>query len=373
MSDSQTETLADTENVDSQSARPEILIVDDSRVIRRAAVKMLGKDYTVHEATDGEEGWAEIQRNTALSVVFTDMQMPNMNGLELLDRIRQCEDERIRNLAVIILTGQEDTEEARQEVFDHGATDFISKPFDSLNLISRARSYARLVNQVAELEKQSGLDRLTGLLDTEAYTVQGEKALSFARRHQLAVTTVHFEIDAFRDLYLKHGKRVVQQIVFAIGKKLQQNLREEDVAARIGVAKYAMLLPATGLDTASAAAERILRMTEKLVFDTGSEKIRVALAAGISSPDVGSQIRFEEVIEQADAALEQAGKTDSRIASFQTPASAVATDISEQAMREALNHILLGEYQRIPDEHLPHVMRRLQPFLDFAGTHLKAD
>nr|MDA3869083.1 response regulator [Gammaproteobacteria bacterium] len=66
------------------SQKPEILIVDDSKVIRAAATKMLGEGYVIHEAVDGNDGWQQIQQNSAISVVFTDIQMPAMNGMELL-------------------------------------------------------------------------------------------------------------------------------------------------------------------------------------------------------------------------------------------------------------------------------------------------
>ncbi len=356
------------------AARPEILIVDDSRVIRRAAVKMLGDEYIVHEAVDGVDGWSQIQQNPALSVVFTDMQMPNMNGLELLDTIRESEDERIRNLAVIILTGHDDTEEAKQEVYDHGATDFISKPFDSLDLISRAKSYAHLVSQVASLEKQSGLDKLTGLLNAEAYIEQGAKALSFSQRHKLPLSIAHIEIDGFQNLYLNFGKAVAQQIIMAIGKKLNSSLRAEDIAARTGVAKYALILPATNQSTAAKVIERVRQLINKLVFDTGSDRIRVSLVIGVSSPDTSSEIRFEEIVEQADAALEQAAAMpDNRLACFKPPASETAEAFSEQDMHQAMNNILLGDFDQIPAQHLHHVMRRLQPFLDYVENQQKTD
>lgn len=117
--------------------KPEILVVDDSKVIRLAAKKMLGSEYIVHLAEDGLVGWEMLQNNSAISVVFTDLSMPNLNGMELLDNIRSSTSDHIANLPVIILTGCDDTESAKQTVFDAGATDFIGKPFESIDLMSR--------------------------------------------------------------------------------------------------------------------------------------------------------------------------------------------------------------------------------------------
>ena len=67
--------------------------------------------------------------------------MPMMNGLELLLKIRKSNDIRLAKLPVVMITGKSDTDAGKQAVFDIGATDFIGKPFDTLDLISRARSH----------------------------------------------------------------------------------------------------------------------------------------------------------------------------------------------------------------------------------------
>ncbi len=143
--------------------KPEILVVDDSKVIRIAAKKMLGSDYEIHLAEDGLIGWEMLQQNSNISVVFSDLIMPNLDGMELLENIRNSGDDHIANLPVIIMTGHDDSEAGKQKVFDAGATDFISKPFESIDLVSRANSYARLSRKVVELEKKTGYDKLTGL------------------------------------------------------------------------------------------------------------------------------------------------------------------------------------------------------------------
>ena len=225
--------------------KPEVLVVDDSKVIRLAARKMLGTDYNIHLAEDGLAGWEMLQENSAISVVFTDLSMPNMNGMELLENIRTSSNDQIANLPVIILTGADDTETVKHQVFDAGATDFIAKPFESIDLLSRAKAYARLSRKVVELEKKTGYDKLTGLYNANLLVEQGSKAFSFASRHKLFISAVYFEIQDFQNVFLTHGKKVAQHIIVAVGKRLQEVMREEDIAARLGVAKYALILPMT--------------------------------------------------------------------------------------------------------------------------------
>ena len=362
---------------DEVTEKPQILVVDDSKVIRLAVVKMLGDGYDVHQATDGMDGWQQLQRNDMISVVFCDMQMPEMNGMELLAKVRDSEDERLAALPFIMITGVHDTEEAKKEVFDAGATDFIAKPFESIDLLSRAKSYARLNRKVVELEKKTGHDKLTGLFSIASFEEQGIKALSFAIRHKLSISTVYLEIENFQDIYLSRGKSVAQQIIVAVGKRLNEVMRTEDVAARLGVSKYAVLLPLTNGEQSRIVIKRIRENINKLVFNDGSEKFRITLAAGFTSPYVESELSFADIMEQADTALTRALQgSGEKVASFfeeeaevqqETVETQVPT-ITDADVEAAFQHILKGNYSQVPDYMLQTVAERIAPFLDYVAN-----
>ena len=356
------------------SQKPEILIVDDSRVIRAAATKMLGDGYTIHEAVDGRDGWQQIQQNSAISVVFADVQMPVMDGIELLSSIRSADDERIADLPVIMITGQGDTEAVKQEVFEAGATDFIAKPFSSIDLLTRAKAYTQLNSKIIELEKQTGHDKLTGLFNVKSFEEQGDKALSFALRHSVSVSTVYLEIDGFQDIFLSHGKSVATQIIIAVANRFDAVLRAEDVAARIGISKYALLLPLTNYTHTRIVVDRVRAAINKLVFDTGKEKIRIELAAGVTSPEVKAGMRFAEIMEQADTSLRRAlVKAGEKVASYIELQPKQERDTVEDAatslnkdLQLAFKLILEGDYFKIERDHLKHLVERISPFMEYA-------
>ena len=62
--------------------RPEVLFIDDSNTVRAAANKILSKQYSVHEAVNGKDAWEKIEANPDDAVVFADIHMPEMNGLQ---------------------------------------------------------------------------------------------------------------------------------------------------------------------------------------------------------------------------------------------------------------------------------------------------
>jgi len=357
---------------DQSSQKPEILIVDDSNVIRKAATKMLGDGYVIHEAVDGSDGWQQIQQNSAISVVFSDMQMPVMDGMELLNNVRSADDERIAGLPVIMITGQGDTEETKREVFEAGATDFIAKPFSSIDLLTRAKSYAQFNSKVVELEKQTGHDKLTGLFNAKSLEEQGDKALSFAARHGVSISAVYLEIDGFQDIFLSHGKSVATQIIIAVAKRFDSVLRTEDVAARIGVSKYALLLPLTNHTHAKIVVDRVRSAINKLVFDTGKEKIRIVLAAGMTSPEVKEGMCFADIMAQADGALKRAlSKAGEKLASHvdaqpKTEKEVeVDTAVTDEDLQRAFQLVLEGNYFKVERTHLQPLVDHLRPFIEY--------
>ena len=104
-----------------------ILVVDDNLQVRNLFRVYLEDDgHTVDTASDGQEGWESISDTQAsYDLIFVDIRMPGMNGLELLEKVKLNS----FDLPVIIMTGYADADLVLQ-AFKLGAFDFITKPFD---------------------------------------------------------------------------------------------------------------------------------------------------------------------------------------------------------------------------------------------------
>ncbi len=350
---------------ESPADKPELLIVDDSKVIRLAASKMLAAEYTVLVAEDGVIAWEILQHNSNVSVVFTDLSMPNLDGMGLLEKIRGASNDHLADLPVIIMTGAEDTDTVKQAVFDAGGTDFISKPFAPIDLLSRAKSYVRLSRKVVELEKKTGYDKLTGLYNANLLAEQGAKAFSFSSRHQLNISVVYVEIENFGDCFLSHGRNVAQHIILAVGKRLQEVMREEDIAARLDVAKFALILPMTSKKKTQIVIDRIRDSINKLVFVTGEKRIRLGIKIGYSATHLTENVDFNAFLEQADDALRKAlSSSTEQVVCFNDNEDVMEPllDLSEQDVEQAFTHIIDGNFYLIPEQHLNIVNKRLVAF-----------
>lgn len=352
----------------------QVLIVDDSKVIRRAATKILEKEFDVVEAEDGQYAWDEIQKNKNISVVFTDLGMPNMDGYELLEKIRNSEDPMIANLPVIVITGAEESEGAREEVFEQGATDFISKPFDSVSLKSRASAHINYRNEVKSLEKRAGIDKLTGLSTEAAFKQQGEQALAYAIRHCADITVVRFDINGFAELFVKHGKDVAEQILTKVASFISDGMRTEDTAARLGVARFALLLPSSNAEGAAIVVSRICQRVSKLKLKMGDDVFHIRFSTGTTSPELDDEnISFNDLLEQAEASLikatEKGGEEIVQYQSTKEP-EAKGPDSVEVSIDELINN-LASQNEDIDNVQLVSAMRKFLPLMVEADKNLK--
>src|SRR5213596_192128 len=94
--------------ISTQIPKQRVLLVDDSKIVRTTLARLIRKSFEVREEANGETGWQAIASDPSIVVVFSDIQMPVLDGFALLERIRQSEDQRIRSMPVIVISGNED-------------------------------------------------------------------------------------------------------------------------------------------------------------------------------------------------------------------------------------------------------------------------
>ncbi|MCG6976944.1 MAG: diguanylate cyclase [Acidiferrobacterales bacterium] len=245
------------------STPPTVLLVDDSRVMRKAIGMILTQEFTLIEAEDGEDGWEKLTSNPEIQVIISDIEMPRLDGFGLLERLRNFEDIRISQMPVIIITGAED-EETRQSALDQGATDFVTKPVDKTQLLARVRTNARFTETRRTLEdtsyslkSESTQDPITGLNSRRFFLQRGEQDIAYAKRHGQGLAVLRLDIDRFRRFYTDYGDDAVDDILVCIAKLLKSHARVEDTVARIGGSAFAVLAPSTSPVEAMILAERL--------------------------------------------------------------------------------------------------------------------
>jgi len=285
-----------------EGGKPRILVVDDSKVLRKAASKILGNAYDVILANDGEEGWEIIAVDDSIQVIFSDLSMPVLDGYGLLERIRSSDNPRINEIPVIIVTGGE-AEDARIRALEMGATDFITKPFDTVDLTARAKAHVTAVKVTQDLQEQkerlsknSNIDSLTGLGNKLQFIEKLKQDRSFTSRHKLPMSVLSVEIDNYKQIFVKHGKILAEGLVKQLAKVVMKQIRQEDTAARISVAALAVSLPTATAAGSNIFAERLRVAIEKAQFKYNGKPLAITVSVAIYTPSSKLVLTAEEIL-----------------------------------------------------------------------------
>jgi signal transduction histidine kinase len=131
---------------------PQILIIDDSKIVRGTLIKLLADiELEIFEASDGDEGCEILTTNPKIELVLCDLQMPRMNGLDFLRYVRETS--KNHQLPIIIVTASREKADITA-LFEGGASDYICKPPVKEELQGRLRSHLerfRLIKQSQQM------------------------------------------------------------------------------------------------------------------------------------------------------------------------------------------------------------------------------
>jgi signal transduction histidine kinase len=151
----------------------DVLVVEDEPEMRRFIVSLLKESYRVHQAADGIAGFDTAMR-VKPKVTLLDVMLPGMDGLEVCRRLRK--EPTLEGMKVVILTARSD-EESKITALEHGAHDFLIKPFSTLELRTRV---ANLLKSAELEERQRRTNEelrttLRTLRETEEQLIASEK------------------------------------------------------------------------------------------------------------------------------------------------------------------------------------------------------
>ncbi len=308
---------------DNTGSRQRLLIVDDSKVIRVTARKILRDHFETIEAVDGENAWEVLNNEGPFALVVSDLTMPNLDGFGLLERIRSSQQPDIRDIPVIIITGANDSETTKSRASQAGATDFIGKPFDSVHLLARTQAHASaravthaLQQETFTLEEQSTTDPLTGLPNQIAFMDRGYQQLSYAIRHKTSLSIALLEIDNYPGLVREHSKAVIESVIKSVASTLHTGTRQEDMVARTGTARFGLLLPGMNMVGLHNVSERINKSVSTSPVKQDEDRVDVTISIGVATPDIRRDTRLDDLLAEAAGHLSLASSRGGNQAVF---------------------------------------------------------
>jgi diguanylate cyclase (GGDEF)-like protein len=283
-----------------------LLVVDDSQLTLPKLARALGpEDFALRLTSHGPEV-PRLAREVAL-VVFCPGEDPS-GTLKLLERLRPPDG--LPGIPVVVLAPPGSRGPWLEAL--RGGFEVIFDPWDGEELAARVRRslllQARmqaLATQVAELQRLSATDGLTGVHNHRHFQERLREEFRRAQRYDDALSLILLDLDHFKSVNDQYGHAAGDGVLREVAGALQRGVRETDLVARYGGEEFAVLLPRTHLTGALTVAERVRR--ELRALHLGADALlRVTASLGVSSFPHRTVLTPEQLLLTADEALYRA-------------------------------------------------------------------
>jgi diguanylate cyclase (GGDEF)-like protein len=296
-----------------------ILIVDDREADVELLERMLrGAGYLRVTSTTDPRAVRDLHRANHYDLILLDLLMPGMDGFQVMEGLREIEAEGY--LPVLAVTAQP---AHKLRALQSGAKDFVSKPFDLAEVLTRVRNMVevRLLHEAARtygktLEALALNDPLTGLANRRLLADRMAMALIHARRNASAMAVIALDLDGFKQVNDTLGHGAGDQLLKTVAERLVATVRAEDTVARLGGDEFMLALwHVSGVDYAAAVAARAIEAVAQ-PYTLEGKSVSITISAGVSVfPDHGEDA--DALMKSADLALyaaKAAGRNAYRIA-----------------------------------------------------------
>lgn len=292
------------------TTKPQIAVVDDSRLIRALLAELLEKEgYAVQLMANGEQALRYLQ-TACPDLILLDVDMPGMDGYAVCEAISKTQD-----LPIIFLTGRTD-QAAVAKGFAAGAIDYVKKPFNEVELSARIRTQLRLkyshdqiqrFNQelqqayrtietknrqlealVERLEILARTDGLTGLANRR-YMMERLQTEWMKASPARNFSVVLFDVDHFKAVNDTFGHAGGDSMLREVAALLRQEAGVGGLAARWGGEEFLLLVPGPR-EGAEVAAERVRLEVEKCITTVEGQHICVTITAGLAQVDEAESV-----------------------------------------------------------------------------------
>ncbi|MHC4871525.1 MAG: GGDEF domain-containing response regulator [Planctomycetota bacterium] len=279
-----------------------IIVAEDDHTIRKILVKAMAKlADTVLEADNGVDAWGALENNDDIDLIVSDWMMPELDGFELLRRVKS--DTKYIEIPFIMMTAKDQDDDVLQG-FEGGADDYIKKPCNIAEVMARARNLIKMKQIQDELRTKSITDGLTKLYNHRFFMEQVNKEIERATRYGGAISLIMFDIDHFKKFNDEHGHQAGDFILSHLGDIIKSTMRNVDFCARYGGEEFAVILPGTARYSAEYAAKRLFEKIKTENFDFQGKDFKITVSMGLTEFTKGDT--DTSIIKRADEALYKA-------------------------------------------------------------------
>ncbi len=284
-----------------------VLVIDDDEAIHdevEHALKPHLVDHVESSYTPGDAIRAAFE--SPPDVILLDINLPDMDGFKVCRILK--ESGATRDVPVLFLTVDTNVVHLARAL-DCGATDYIRKPVNPIELQARVRVALRDKQLVDLLKEQARIDALTGLWNRAALD---DALVAAAAAHERTAQPVSFlmvDLDHFKEVNDAYGHGVGDQLLRSAGSAIKACCRPYDVPCRFGGDEFGVIFGQIEGSDARCAANRMLNRLREVEVAVGTNTLTVATSAGLAASDaLRDGFSAQDMLKAADSALYRAKK-----------------------------------------------------------------
>ncbi len=283
-----------------------ILIVDDQRSNIDLVSSFLEEDgYSLSFTTNGKDA-LKAAFEYEFDLILLDINMPQMDGFAVCKRLKN--DSVTKEIPIIFLSGASDINSIAM-AFRLGAVDYVSKPFNGLELRARVNTHIQIRKYILEIQdKQNRLaqivstDQVTKIPNRIRFTSALKQSIEAVSSEQTMLSLIYLSIDNLNKINDIYGYEGADKLLYLFAKMVKKLLREEFVFARLFGAEFVIMMPNTSKAGAFNLAAKVKEQTAAAAF----VQTRVTCTSGITEYTFGET--FTSFVKRAEALMHQ-GKT----------------------------------------------------------------
>lgn len=304
-----------------------LLVVDDIRENLQLLIEILDKfGYGTTFAVNGSQALKRVKMAQP-DLILLDLMMPKMSGLEVCQILKA--DEKTADIPIIFLTASNESDHLVQ-AFEHGAVDYVTKPFKTPELLARIKTHLELKRTKDELQKAyqemqiiAATDELTGIANRRTIFNIGKQEFNRSQRYHSPLSLLVIDIDYFKQINDNYGHDIGDEALKLVVNVILQDLRKVDYLGRLethqespekrehfgrlGGEEFIVILPETPLEGATLAAKRLCHAIAQHSLQLEDRIVKMTVSIGVSSYHPNDS-KINDVLKRADMALYEAKK-----------------------------------------------------------------
>jgi 3-deoxy-d-manno-octulosonic-acid transferase len=279
-----------------------VMVVEDVMQTRNDVKKILQNlQFQVFTAAHGEEAMNYFADNPDIKLVVSDYGMPVKDGLAVLKELREQKDK--NELGVIMMTSA--NENVSGAVFlKNGANDFIAKPFLKEELICRVNNTIENMENINKIANFANKDFLTGLFNRRYFYDDMQEYLASLEENPMPYAVAVIDVDELKNINDKYGQDSGDKILKLLAKKLIDDTKSSDIAARFGGGEFCVLLKNVSQEDAVKFFVGLRAAIAANPINIKNESVKISVSIGVTFGK--SDYNVDEILELADEALYRA-------------------------------------------------------------------